>query len=285
MVLSYYRLGRFEDARRSMLRLLTFAEKFRLDNPLVKRGSDVYQPNQPVNLTYDAFGPPAAFLRGLFEYLYRADGLVLVPHIPPGITELEQLDPVRFGAKKIYLSVSGRGPVTDVRINGRKWKRFDAQSIVLPYGSTPDGARVSIRLGDAGAARSLTSRLLPAPVAVEKATETWRASETGLARVVESHRRLVAARLGEGYEAAHAKLVLDCARVAAERRELSKAGKLHVLPEATQAAAEKLYGDTVAKLCTGLEATLKSYQSGANPAKREVFKLWQASETAPQARR
>jgi len=284
MVLGYYRLGRFEDARRSMLRLLTFAEKFRLDNPLVKRGSDVYQPNQPVNLTYDAFGPPAAFLRGLFEYLYRADSLVLVPHIPPGITELEQLDPVRFGAKKIFLAISGQGRISDVRVNGRKWRRFDGESVMLPYHSTPETARVSIGLGDAGAAWSSTSKRLLTPVAAEKATETWRPSDARLARVVEFHRRLVAARLGEGYEAAHAKLVLDCARAATERRELAQAGKLRVLPGTTQAAAEKLYGDTVAKLCAGLEATLKSYQSGANPAKREVFKLWQASETAPQAR-
>ena len=44
MMLAYYRLGKFADARRSMLQLLTFAEKFRMDNPLVKMGSDVYQP-------------------------------------------------------------------------------------------------------------------------------------------------------------------------------------------------------------------------------------------------
>ncbi len=68
MVLGYYRLGKYDDARRSMRRLLTFAERFRLDNPLVKCGDDVYQPGQPINLTYDALGPPAAFVRGLFEY-------------------------------------------------------------------------------------------------------------------------------------------------------------------------------------------------------------------------
>src|SRR5512137_657337 len=64
MMLGYYRLGLFEDARRSMRQLLSVADRFRMDNPLVKFGSDVYQPGQPVNLTYDAFGPPAAFLRG-----------------------------------------------------------------------------------------------------------------------------------------------------------------------------------------------------------------------------
>jgi hypothetical protein len=59
------------------------------------------QPGEAVNLCYDSFGLPAAMMRGLFEYLYRADGLTLLPHIPTGITRLEQHFPVRFGAKRL----------------------------------------------------------------------------------------------------------------------------------------------------------------------------------------
>jgi len=54
-----------------------------MDNPLTKFGSDVYQPGQPINLCYDTFAHAAALVRGLFEYLYRADGLTLIAHIPP----------------------------------------------------------------------------------------------------------------------------------------------------------------------------------------------------------
>ena len=154
MMLAYYRLGKFEDARKSMRQLLTFAERFRMDNPLTKCGSDVYQPNEPINLCYDSFGPAAALMRGLFEYLYRADGLTLVPHVPPGITELEQLDPVRFGEKRILLSTVGAGPITAVRVNGRKWKQFDRATVFLPYSKTPELARVQIVLGDAQAGRA-----------------------------------------------------------------------------------------------------------------------------------
>jgi len=148
MVMGYYRLGKFEDARKSMRQLLAFAERFRMDNPLTKCGSDVYQPNQPINLCYDSFGPAAAFMRGLFEYLYRADGLTLVPHVPPGITELEQLDPVQFGSKRILLSAVGAGPITAVRINGRKWKQFDRATVFLPYTRTPELAKIQIILGE-----------------------------------------------------------------------------------------------------------------------------------------
>jgi hypothetical protein len=70
MIMSYYRLGRFEDAMKSMKQIIHFARDFRMDNPLVEFGSKPYQPNEPVNLCYDSFGAPAAMIRGLFEYLY-----------------------------------------------------------------------------------------------------------------------------------------------------------------------------------------------------------------------
>jgi hypothetical protein len=147
MILGYYRLGQFDDARRSLPYWLTYAERFRLDNPLVKFGSDVYQPAQPINLTYDAFGPPAAFVRGLFEYLYRADGLRLIPHVPPGVTRLEQRFPIRFGTTQLYLATAGTGAITAVRLNGKCWNSWDATSIFLPAEAIPSRAVVEIALG------------------------------------------------------------------------------------------------------------------------------------------
>jgi len=277
MILGYYRLGKFADARRSMKRLLGFAEKFRMDNPLVKFGSDVYQPKQPVNLTYDAFGPPAAFMRGVFEYLYGADGLTLVPHIPPGVTELEQRDPVRFGKKKIFLSVLGSGKVTAVKINGRNWLTFDGQSVFLAYDKTPTAAKVEIFLGDAKASSRQLTKPSPAP-APKPSPAMALENDAGLAkrveRVREFHRRLQAARLGETYEAAHAKLVSDFAEVTDARRQLLKVDQLRRLPEPSQAAADKSYGDTLVKLCDGLEAVLKSYERSADPHHVKLFQLW-----------
>jgi hypothetical protein len=277
MMLAYYRLGKFEDARRSMRRLLTFAERFRLDNPLTKCGSDVYQPNQPINLTYDAFGPPAAFMRGLFEYLYRADGLTLVPHIPPSVTQLEQLDPVRFGKKKVFLSTCGSGAVTGVSVNGRPWKRFDRTSVFLAYDKTPETARVEIFLGGA---KPSPRKLAGPPVARESAALTGKTSdrpvnsEKRIERVRQFHQRLVAAGLGDTYEAAHAQLVLDCAEVAATRRELLRSDKIRRLPEPSQSAADKSYDETVTKLCDGLASVLKPYEHSTNATHRSILELW-----------
>jgi hypothetical protein len=98
-----------------MRQILKFARQFRMDNNLTDFGNAVYQPNQPVNITYDAFAIPAAMVRGLFEYLYKSDRLILVPHIPAGVTELQQRDPVRFGTKRLYLSTAGRGTSARLR--------------------------------------------------------------------------------------------------------------------------------------------------------------------------
>ena len=169
MIMAYYRLHCFEDASRSMQQILKFARVFRLDNPLVDFGNAVYQPGEPVNLCYDTLGAPAAMIRGLFEYLYRADRLTLVPHIPPGITRLRQDFPVRFGAKQLYLATAGTGPITAVTINGQPWEQFDSRSIELPYDAVADEANIVIALGSAApvadAPRRITNDLPPEPPA------------------------------------------------------------------------------------------------------------------------
>ena len=120
-----------------------------MDNNLTNFGSEVYQPNEPINCVYDTWGVPAALIRGLFEYLYRADGLTIIPHIPPRIADLEQDFPIRFGAKRLWLSTAGSGPITSVLVNGEPWPKFDARSITLPYEQTPQETTIRIGLGNA----------------------------------------------------------------------------------------------------------------------------------------
>jgi hypothetical protein len=291
MVLAYYRLNRFEDARRSLRQLHSFAERFRMDNPLTKCGSDVYQPQQPVNLTYDAFGPPAAFVRGLFEYRYFANGLTLRPHIPPGITRLEQHFPIRFGTKQLYLSTVGSGALTGVWLNGKRWHKFDRSAVYLPYKHLP--ARAAIELGFGGADPEQIA--LPPPEPTRKALadpepvrELTSASGTALpapelapllaqANVVRRfYRRLVKNGFGQSYEAAHALLILRCVDVARERLELLKAGKLKPLAElASQAAANQLYIDSARKLFAGLKQLLEGYAQSSSPHQQAIAQLWQ----------
>jgi hypothetical protein len=289
MVLAYCRLGKFEDARKSMRQLLTFAERFRLDNPLTKCGSDVYQPNEPINLCYDSFGPAAALMRGLFEYLYRADGVTLVPHVPPGITELEQRDPVRFGNKRLLVSTVGTGPITAVKVNGRKWKQFDRATVFLPYGKTPEVARVHIVLGDGkpgggASSRAQTSSDMsgkqgsrgrsPAPAGSQASAPGLEALEKRAARLRDFERRLAAKGLGSTCAAAHARLAVDSVAAAGLRRRLVAEGSIKPLAAASEAAANRVYADSATKLCDGLEAVLKGYAKAENPEQRKIHEAW-----------
>jgi hypothetical protein len=272
-IMAYYRLGRYEDARRSMKRLLGFARKFRMDNPLVKFGSEVYQPNQPINLCYDSFGPAAALVRGLFEYLYHADGLTLIPHIPPGIVELEQRDPVRFGEKRLYLSVVGNGPVTGVRIDGHAWTHFDERSVTLPYDRTPKVARIQILRGGAK----------PVEFPPEKAAHAlqirdWPSDLAGFAPQARRAERFDAALREEGaadaYEAAHARLVVAALDAAARREKLEREGAIPPLPKESRAAADRSYLDAASRLYEGLDKTLSSYSNSDDPHRRKMHDLW-----------
>jgi hypothetical protein len=274
MLLGYYRLGAFEDARRSLQQWLTFARRFRLDNPLTKCGSDVYQPNQPVNLTYDAFGPPAAFVRGLFEYGYRADGLVLVPHIPPGITELRQQFPVRWGPKRLYLTTVGQGRVTGCWVNGKRGKRPDDPSVFLPYARTPFDAQVVIALGGARPSRELLRRHPERPRAPVDPAFVAPERRARARRLDGFLTRLTEAGLADTYAAAHARLALDCLNAAQQRAQRVAAGALAPLPEPSRKAADQLYADTFNKLCDGLDAVLERYALSADPTQRKMAGLY-----------
>lgn len=279
MVLAYYRLRQFEDARRSMQRLMTFARRFRMDNPLTERGNSVYQPGEPINICYDTFAPAAAFIRGLFEYLYTAEGVRLVPHIPPGVTELEQLDPIRFGRKLLYIATTGAGPVTGVEVNGRPWHRFDNESVFLPYALTPDEARVVIQLGGAkpavaAPAERRTPRRPPTrPAPVDESDLTGYRER--VARLQRFASLLSEAGLGDTYEAAHARLAVAYLGTVIERRRLQAAGAIEPLPEErSQVAADRSYVDTLGRLCSGIETLLDACKGRKDARGRRLAELW-----------
>lgn len=277
MVMAYYRLGQYEDARRSMAQLLTFAHQFRMDNPLVEFGSKVYQPNEPINLCYDSFGPPAALIRGLYEYLYDAEGVTLVPHIPTGITFLEQQFPIRIGTKQLFLTSIGSGPIVKVEINGKAWNHFDDRTITLPYHDLPREAMIEICLGEAkesvpAASRKVKSDEIPPMKDVPQAmADAIKQAEP----FIELGKRLHENQLGDSYEAAHCQTIQAAVGAMLERLALQQAGELKTLPEASQAAADNSYVDTVIRLCTGLQKVIETYPESTDTRQKKIYTLWQ----------
>jgi hypothetical protein len=250
---------------------MKFADAFKMDNPLIDFGNAPYQPKERINITYDAFGPPAAMIRGLFEYQYKADRLILTPHVPPTIKVLRQHDPIRFGSKRIFLEMIGTGPIAGVTINGEPWQQFTPTDITLPADSTtPEVARIMIKLASALKAE-------PSPPPDEPEPEKEPMKNVADAALKQRGERLLVfvenlrkSGLADSYEAAHAKLAIRAIEVIPERQQLIEKGAIAKLPAASQAAADKSYVDTANKLYDGLVAAIAKRKDS------KAFEMWSA---------
>jgi hypothetical protein len=150
----YSRLGKFEDIRRSGIRNMKWSKDIRMDAPWTQRGENTenlwydkgfWLHGEGVAVMVDNFAIPAATIRGLFDYDYKSDRLVLRPRIPGSINQYNQKERVRFGEKRIYLSCRNGGPkVKSVRINGKKMKIESPEEIALIYSDLPNEAKVEI---------------------------------------------------------------------------------------------------------------------------------------------
>lgn len=168
-ILMYYRLGKFEDIRRSAVRAMKWAKDFRMDAPWSQRGENTNNPWSDagkfqvggVAVMIDNFAIPAATIRGLFDYDYMSDRVILRPRVPGTITQYTQMAPVRFGEKKLYLSCNNGGPnVKSVTINGKAVKTESSDEIDLLYNELPEEARIEITT-DGGWPKESTTSVYP----------------------------------------------------------------------------------------------------------------------------
>ncbi len=152
-ILMYYRLGKFEDIRRSATRAMKWAKDFRMDAPWSQCGENTRNPWSDtgdhqvggVAVMIDNFAIPAATIRGLFDYEYKSDRLILRPRIPGTITQYIQKQPVRFGDKKLFISCNNGGPkVKSVKVNGKIMNITTAEGVVLIYSELPANANIEI---------------------------------------------------------------------------------------------------------------------------------------------
>ncbi|HBE43139.1 MAG TPA: hypothetical protein DDW27_18435, partial [Bacteroidales bacterium] len=149
----YYRLGKFEDIRRSAYRAMKWAKDFRMDAPWSQRGENTNNPWSDsgkhrfgsVAVMIDNFAIPAATIRGLFDFDYKSDRLILRPRIPGSITQYTQKHPVRFGEKELYITcINGGTRVKSVRINGKTVDVQVPDEVILTYNDLPVEAKIEI---------------------------------------------------------------------------------------------------------------------------------------------
>jgi hypothetical protein len=283
MMMAYSILGKFEDSRQSMLKILDYAKKFRMDNPLTDFGNDVYQPKMPYNVTYDAYAIPAAFIRGLFEYIYKADGLTLIPHIPESISELQQLDPIRFGSKKIFLSYAGKGEISSVLVNGQKYSNHTKTNIFLPFKEIPDSAHIVILSGNikpdfikTESPRFITKEYRDFLKATQDTTAGFPDFKFKVIKLYDFYKDLCNEGLKESYEATHAKLVVEAYRSIFERRKLLSDSKIQILPPESSTAADRLYYETAEKHCRSIENLIRSYKKSKSLYYKKIYEIYQS---------
>jgi len=130
------------------------ATPFRMDAPWTQRGENTsnlwydkgfWLHGEGVAIMVDNFAIPAAVLRGLFEYDYKADRLILRPRVPGSISQYTQKEPVRFGEKCLYISCSNGGPqVKSVKVNGKRLRTITPDEVALMYNDLPAEAKVEI---------------------------------------------------------------------------------------------------------------------------------------------
>ena len=263
MQLGYYRVGAYADAMAGFKRILELSPIFRMDNNLTNFGADLYQPKQPINVVYDSWGAPGGFLRGLFEYWYSADDLTLIPHIPTGITQLQQNFPVYFGNNRIYITVNGNGPITSVTVNGKEYKDFDDQSVKLNLSPEVGVTLVNIGMNNQPAInRSQPNNdILKIPdnedfYNIEMLLDTPSeivVDKQFLKKIANYYELLAKKNLTFTYEFKHAQLILESIQSVNDRKILKQQDKLPKIAKESQQAADQLYIQTIDNLCKGLQ--------------------------------
>lgn len=152
-ILMYYRMAKFEDIRRSANRAMKWAKDFRMDAPWSQQGENTSNPWSDkgkfriggVAVMVDNFAIPAATIRGLFDYDYRSDRMIIRPRVPGSIKEYKQNEPIRFGEKKIYISCINGGPeISSFKINGKEEKVANSGELALLYNELPDISEIEI---------------------------------------------------------------------------------------------------------------------------------------------
>jgi len=266
-IMAYYRLGKFEDVRRSALKLMEFTDRFQMDAPLKDFGRTPWFDQSITNFCYDALGVPAATIRGLFEYIYRADSLTLYPHVPATIEEYAQLQPVRFGPKRLTISVVNGGPrIKSARLNGEDMPVLAPDHITLPYDSLPVKAHLEITMtgGWSGAmapSAQVTRQAQAKPADLPDALSKPFA-------VLDAMTKAIKNEPGADYERAYLDEAVAAFSAYRQRAGRDAAGAFAGEKPEKRAAILKLYEDAAASCYKGFDNLMKRY--AASKSEREL---------------
>jgi len=293
-ILACYRVGKFDDIRRSATRAMKWAKDFRMDAPWSQRGENTNNPwsdsggNQVngVAVMIDNFAIPAATLRGLFDYEYRADRLLLRPRVPASITEYAQKEPVRFGAKTLYLACRNGGPrVKSVAVNGKTLKVESPDSVALLYEELPAQANIDI-VTEGGWGAPLAATVSPredsvAAVPQAQLPETLKKPHA----VLTVMKPLLAHVRGADYEQAFVRESLAAIEAWRGRSGVVMPGFFRPITPPRRAGILKFYENAALGMYNGLARRMAAYAQSNDTAKKRIAELFQQARAAEKSSR
>lgn len=288
-ILMYYRLGKFGDIRRSATRAMRWAKDFRMDQPWAQRGENTSNPWSDtgpwqvggVAVMIDNFAIPAATIRGLFDYEYRSDRLILRPRVPGTITSYAQKQPVRFGEKSIYLSCDNGGPVVqNVTVNGTTLGSFTEEDVVLMYTELPQEAKIEIttRGGWPDDTSNVDYPVRPAVVGPKRSGQTMLADLPDSLQkphaVLTRMKQLLAAEQGAAYERAFVDVALKAFEDYRARVGLDPGpGYYRPISPERRASINKFYAGAALSLYRGLVHRIERQAARGDEQEQRIASL------------
>jgi hypothetical protein len=239
-----------------------------------------------VAVMVDNFAIPAATIRGLFDYDYRSDRLVLRPRVPGCITQYTQKQPVRFGEKHLYISCRNGGPkVKSVAINGKRVKVHSPEAVVLMYDGLPNDAKIEI-ITEGGWPRKSSTTVYPAIPALLTAKDTEAAARAELPEslqqpfaILSAMSKLLSAESGADYERAFIKDALASCE-AYRIRAMMEPGPGYYRPITAERreGVNKFFERTALGMYEGFARRMAVYAEGVDARQKRVAALFSVAK-------
>lgn len=293
-ILMYYRLGKFEDIRRSAIRAMKWAKDFRMDAPWSQRGENTNNPWSDagkfqvggVAVMIDNFAIPAATIRGLFDYDYRSDRIILRPRVPATITQYTQKEPVIFGEKKLYLSCNNGGPnVKSVTINGKVMKTESSDEVDLLYNELPTDAKIEITTTGGWPKESTTSVYPDVPALFAGKTSEEQVSAElpdSLKRpfaVLSTMEKLLTKETGTDYDKAFINTAIKSFEAYQVRTTLDPgAGYYRTITPDRRIAIDKFYAQAALMMYNGFMKRMAGYAEKGDMQQKHIATLFSEAQ-------
>lgn len=289
-ILMYYRLRKFDDIRRSATRAMKWAKDFRMDSPWSQRGENTDNPWSDsgdhrvgsVVVMVDNFAIPAATIRGLLDYEYTHDRLILRPRLPRSIVNYTQKHPVRFGTKNLYISCrNGGSRVKSVIVNGKPASVKSDESAILLYDELPQEAEIIITT-EGGSSEEGT---VPTPYPKFPSLILKSGKDPAKAELPDSLKRsfLILSRMHEllakepalKHERAFIGEALRCFDAYQMRVSIDPGpGYYRTITDERRSDINKFYAQAALNMYNGFERRMAEYLRGGDASQRKIAELF-----------